>query len=362
MQPAQFGYAFPAIRGIQAQREFYISMCPMRLIPKIFLFDEDEITPELRAQRILNKGRIPEMARYLVDNPNDYVFSALTASIDAEVRFDPLDAKTNMNMGTLHVPMEARFIINDGQHRRAAIERALAENPDLADESIAIVVFLDIGLIRCQQMFADLNRHAIRPSRSLGVLYDHRDDMASLMRLFVLKSDFYRGLVEMERSTLSERSRKLFTLSALYGATKALLERVELTDKNEAAAVTSEFWEAVAEHMPAWNEVKQGKISAGEVRRESISSHGVILQSLGHVGNALLRDKRRSLKKTLAPLASMDWSRSNAKQWEGRAMSGGRISKGGKNILLCTSAIKNALGMKFTAEEQHAEEALSRGR
>ena len=43
-------------------------------------------------------------------------------------------------------------------------------------------------------------------------------------------------------------------------------------------------------------------------------------------------------------------------------MSGGRISKGGKNILLCTSAIKNALGMKFTAEEQHAEEALSRGR
>ena len=124
MQPAQFGYAFPAIRGIQAQREFYISMCPMRLIPKIFLFDEDEITPELRAQRILNKGRIPEMARYLVDNPNDYVFSALTASIDAEVRFDPLDAKTNTNMGTLHVPMEARFIINDGQHRRAAIERA----------------------------------------------------------------------------------------------------------------------------------------------------------------------------------------------------------------------------------------------
>ena len=40
--------------------------------------------------------------------------------------------------------------------------------------------FLDVGLRRCQQMFADLNRNAIRPSKSLGVLYDHRDDIAQI--------------------------------------------------------------------------------------------------------------------------------------------------------------------------------------
>ena len=44
-----FEYVFPAIRGIQAEREFYVSMCPLRLIPKIFLFDEDELVPEMRA-------------------------------------------------------------------------------------------------------------------------------------------------------------------------------------------------------------------------------------------------------------------------------------------------------------------------
>ena len=64
-----FEYNFPAIRGIQAGREYYISMCPLRLIPRIFLFDEDELNPELRAQRILNKSRIPEMARYILANP-----------------------------------------------------------------------------------------------------------------------------------------------------------------------------------------------------------------------------------------------------------------------------------------------------
>ena len=64
-------------------------MCPLRLLPKLFLFNEDEMVPELRAQRQLNKARLPEMARYVLENPDDYVFSAITASVDADVRFDP---------------------------------------------------------------------------------------------------------------------------------------------------------------------------------------------------------------------------------------------------------------------------------
>ena len=81
----RFGYTFPAIRGIQAKRSYYASMCPLRLIPKIFLFDENEaeLTPDLKAQRTLNRNRIPEIASYIVENREDYSFSAITASIDA---------------------------------------------------------------------------------------------------------------------------------------------------------------------------------------------------------------------------------------------------------------------------------------
>src|SRR5689334_802903 len=63
-----FEYVFPALRGVQARREYFVSMCPLRLIPRIFLFNEEELVPELRAQRVLNKGRIPEMVRYIVGN------------------------------------------------------------------------------------------------------------------------------------------------------------------------------------------------------------------------------------------------------------------------------------------------------
>src|SRR5208283_1176036 len=120
---AEFEYVFPAIRGVQAGREYYVSMCPLRLIPKIFIFDEEELVPELRAQRRLNKSRVPTISRYLLKHKRDYVFSALTASIDSDVLFEAAGSESKDNLlGVLHIPMSARFIINDGQHRRAAIE------------------------------------------------------------------------------------------------------------------------------------------------------------------------------------------------------------------------------------------------
>jgi DNA sulfur modification protein DndB len=358
-----FEYLFPSIRGVQARREYYVSMCPLRLLPKVFLFDEDELVPELRAQRTLNRGRIPDIARYLLDHRDGYVFSAITASIDGEVRFQPIGSGAEGGrIGILHVPMSARFIINDGQHRRAAIELALRENPDLADESIAAVFFLDKGLERCQQMFADLNRYAVKPSKSLGVLYDHRDDRAKLVKLVVLRSPVFRDVVEMERSTLSARSRRLFTLSALYSATSALLAGGE-GDRplKDQAQIAANYWEEVAKHVREWQLVREGKLTAGDVRRDFIHSHGTVLQALGKVGGVLLREHSENWKARLKRLRTIDWSRSNTKVWEGRAMVAGRVSKAEQNVALTTNVIKDHLGLRLTPEEQRVEDAFQRG-
>jgi len=353
---ASFEYRFPSIRGIQARREFYVSMCPLRLIPKVFLFDEEELNPELRAQRILNRGRLPEMARYILDNPDNYVFSALTASIDGEVEFEAIGSDPNSSrIGQLRVPMDARFIINDGQHRRAAIEQALHEDPDLAHESIAVVFFVDHGLRRCQQMFADLNRHAIRPSRSIGILYDHRDDRAELARKVVLESPVFKNVVEMERTTLAKRSRKLFTLSAIYNATCSLLSGREEESFEERVAIARGYWEAVARQFPEWGLVCQNKMSGGEIRADYIHSHGIVLQSLGRVGRVLLERYPKQWKAKLKKLRSIDWSRANAELWEGRATSGGRVVKGETNVMRTTTAIKRHLGVELDPEEERLE-------
>ena len=353
---------FPVIRGIQAGREYFVAMWKLRMLKQISIFDEHDLPPELRWQRTLNSARVPEMANYILDNPKDYIFSAITASIDSEVEFQPLDGKAGESgLGILIVPTDAKFIINDGQHRRAAILSALAQKPELGSETISVVFFLDIGLNRSQQMFADLNRYAFRPSRSLGLLYDHRDDKAQLARLVVMKSDVFRDIVDLEKSSLAPRSRKLFTLSAFYNAIADLVEGIATGDLEEDAKTARDFWEAVARYFPAWTQVRDGKLAASEVREGFIYSHGIALQAIGKAGNALLKGNPTGWKSRLKALPEINWSRKNSRLWEGRAMIGGRVSKSTNNIILTTNVIKQHLGIELNEEEQRVEAAHKRG-
>lgn len=360
-----FEYVFPALRGVQAGREYYVLMCPLRIIPKLFLFNEEELPPEMRAQRSLNKSRVPEMARYIVENPGTYIFSALTASVDAEVRFDPPEGSTGPTerVGTLTIPMSATFVINDGQHRRAAIHQALNENPELGDETIAIVMFIDIGLDRCQQMFADLNRYAIRPAPSIGVLYDHRDPMAELTRLVVASTPFLQDVTEMERSSLAQRSRKLFTLSSIHTANESLLDGIKPDRFAERVDLAANYWKVVVEQFPLWQQVYRGEVTAGEVRRDFIHTHSIVLHALGRVGNALVRSSEDPVvwAETLTKLGEIDWHRNNSATWEGRATSGGTVSKSRRNVELTTAYIRTVLGVPLPPDEQRAEELFNGG-
>ncbi len=363
MRPTnEFTHSFPAIRGIQAGRAFYIAMCPMKIIPRIFVFNEEEVPPELRAQRTLNLNRIPDIAAYLVNNPKDFVLSALTASVDADMKFVPHGEESSVsNMGTLHIPMDARILINDGQHRRAAIEEALKENPSLGLENIPVLFFIDSGLKRSQQMFADLNKYAIRPSTSLSTLYDHRDSSSELARYLMLNVTVFKQLTEKEKSTISNRSSKLFTLSSIKQASRALLRKglkTSVTEEEKKLAGT--YWSVVAEQMPDWQKALDRKVATAELRQNYIHSHGIALHALGVAGAELIAKHPKDWHSKIKQLRKIDWSRSNVDLWEGRAMVHGRISKALSNIQLTANVVKKAYGLRLTAEDQALEKKISK--
>jgi DNA sulfur modification protein DndB len=354
-------YSFSAIRGIQAGREYYVIMCPFKLIPRLFLFDEEEISPELRSQRILNKARIPEIANYIVTNPQEYCFSAITASVDGDLQFMPFsEDELGRNVGKVVIGMSSNLVINDGQHRRAAIEEALKMDPSIRSEKICVVLFVDRGLKRSQQMFADLNKHAVRPSRSLGVLYDHRDPLSELCRKVMDNIEIFRDMIELEKTSISNRSRKLFTLNSLYNANVALLDKDKktklITKKEEKTAI--EYWGEIATHFKDWQDAKARKINPSELRKDYVHSHGVVLRALGHVGNSLLTDHEKNWRIKLKKITKIDWSRKNTEMWEGRAMSGGRMNASPTNLLLTSAGIKRKLGLQLTPQETDLESKL----
>jgi len=349
---------FPVIRGIQAGREYYVSMWKLKMLSQMAIFDESELPAEMRAQRVLNKARIPEMADYVLQNQKNYVFSAITISIGSKVKFEP-SASTGdeRHIGLLKVPMDAQFVINDGQHRRAAIKSVLEQRPELANETISVVFFLDVGLTRSQQMFADLNRYAIRPSRSLNLLYDHRNTKAELARKVIHESPFFRDIVDMERSSLALRSQKLFTLSAFFSATAELMADVGVGNLEQDAAVAREFWETVAKCFPLWLQIQTGKAAASEARENYIHSHGIALHAIGRAGGVLLAHGGSGWKARLSRLKEIDWSRRNSDLWEGRALVGGKVSKSTTNVTLTTNVIKQQLGIELSEEEARIEKA-----
>lgn len=357
-----FGYVFPALRGIQAGQEYFAAMCPLKLLPRLFQFDGADLPAELRAQRTLNRARVPEIAEYILGNKTSYVFSAITVSIDGDVQFEPaVEIDGNSAVGSLWISMTTRFIINDGQHRRAAIETALEEDPSLGDETITVVFFLDKGLERSQQLFADLNKHSVKPTRSLGVLYEHRDPLARLARDLAGRCPPFKGLTEMEKTTISNRSLSLFTLSAIYQATAALLDKRsgDAVSKSEGAVAES-YWSTLAELIPEWRLASTREVRSAELRRDFVHAHGVALQALGIAGNRLLAAGEKPSRGRLAPLAQVDWRRANIEQWEGRAMTGGHMSKARQNVRLTANLIMDALGLKLTAEERQLEAAIGK--
>ncbi|UYZ24023.1 DNA sulfur modification protein DndB [Mesobacillus jeotgali] len=361
---ATFSYNFPAIRGIQAGKEYFVAMCPLRIIPKIFLFDEEEIPPEHRAQRILNKARIPELTNYIVDNQKDYVFSSITASVDGDLSFVPfINDPSAKDLGQLRIALDARFLINDGQHRRAAIEEALKISPELGNETISVVFFHDEGLRKSQQIFSDLNRHAVNTTSSIGILYDHRDRLSLLTKDIILTTPLLNRYTDKERVSLSKNSPKILALNHIFNT------NLKLLGKSKGDQITQEdedflrlFWSVLCDSIKEWNHVLSKELSPKELRETYIVGHGVFIEALGIVGNYLRRYHEQDLPKYLNMLSKIDWNRSNNQDWLGRAFNhNGRIQKTSYTIQLTSNKIKQLIGLPLTEAEQALEDKFFQG-
>ncbi|WP_281884730.1 DNA sulfur modification protein DndB [Paenibacillus sp. YYML68] len=357
---ATFSYSFPALRGIQAGNEFYVVMCPLKLIPKIFVFDEEEIPPEYRAQRTLNRSRVPEIANYIIDNPSDYVFSSLTASVDGQMLFQSYTNDPDFNnLGRLSISMDARLLINDGQHRRAAIEEALKVLPELGQENISVVFLKDDGLTRCQQIFADLNRHAINTTSSLGILYEHRDQLANITKDIVKQIPLLERYTDKERPSLSKLSPKIFVLSNIFNANGRILNKKKGDYVSELEReFLSSFWTELCDSVVEWQTVLKREMSPTELRSNYINAHGIFLEAIGVVGSYLYINHPTNWSTYIKKIATIDWSRSNS-EWLGRAFGHtGRISKNNDTINLTANLIKLKIGIPLTEGEMRQEEKL----
>lgn len=348
-------YRFPAMRGIQANSEYFVCMIPLGVLSKIFIEDTSDVLPEFRAQRKLNKQRIPEIRDYIISNRDSYVFSALAASVDGQVVFFP--RKESDNIGELEIDMSATFLINDGQHRKAAIIEAIELDESLKDETIALVLYRDKGLARSQQMFTDLNKHAVNTSKSLNTLYDSKDPIAVMTKRVVNQVPFLRKYTDKEKDNLANYAAKLFTLNVFYDVNKRII-KYSMNIEDETRFLV-DFWTTVTANMRDWNDMDKGELSKKELRESYISLRGITLHAFGKLGYFFFSHPEYDLNENLTGLSKIDWSRSNLECWENRAITDkGRINRNENGIFLTYVQIKRLLNLEIDNEEAAREKQL----
>lgn len=347
-----FCYKFPVVKGIQAGRVYYIAMVPLKTLGNIFKSEEEYVLPEYRAQRKINYNRIPEIKKYILENRDSYVFSALAASIDGEFEFKSIN---DSDIGVLEIDLNAKFLINDGQHRKAAIIEALEESPDLGEETISVVLFEDMGLSRSQQMFTDLNKHAVKTSNSIAELYDSRDMLAVYTRQTISKIEFLDKYVDKEKDILGKYSSSLFTLNTFYNANKRILKRKQCNEDFEKFIYS--YWSLVVKYMIPWKEMEDRILSKKELREKYVAVQAVIIQALGRVG-AYFYGGDIDAKEYLSGLEKISWRR-NSNDWKKRIINNkGKIINSDKSIALASNIIKKYINIELTDEEMALEQEL----
>ena len=350
--------SFPAMRGHLGQREYYSCMMQLGVIPKMFTFrDWVEFRPEDREQRVLVTKRVPVIAKYILDNEDGYLFSSITASYKCNVTFKPMGASNDL--GTLEMDFDqANFVINDGQHRCAAIAAAVKENPSLADETISVLLFNYESRERVQQMFSDLNRFVAKTSKSLDILYDKRDPVSQATLRICELVPVFQGMVDKDAVSIGVRSPKLISLSALYDATQELFRANAVLHDDETSVpslvqIGREFWQTVSNAMPDWQKVKAEHLRAVELRQESIASHAVVLRAIGTAGGELMKARPDDWQEEVLKLKTINWSKQNH-DWDGICIIANSVVSNRQARAATKAYIKRHLGLELSDSEKRS--------
>lgn len=364
------GSQFEAARGKQGELDYFVTTMRFGELARNVGYAERQVgegadaPPELLRQRKLNIKRVrEEMRPYLLENP-DHFFSAICVEVvrpgELEHRINFIPSADNSTFGRVVFDGTELLQAIDGQHRLKAIQLAIEEQPELARESIAVVLVPHRGVERSQQLFSDLNRYAKTPSKTLNLLFEHREFEALVAKEWSKASlAFKDGRTNMETNSLVVKSRHVITLSVLYECVRDLVvkdyekkkwDRPQLEE--EAARVGREFaaWydELIVPALPELSKVIAGEIKPVSLRERYVYPHSVGWRAISQAVRAARDQKPRNWKDIIqAGLKGIDWHLTN-KEWEGSALVAGAMANRRQNIVRSGTFVALKLGLEVS--------------
>lgn len=360
---------FPALRGKMGEMDYALVMMRLGELVKHVGYAEEiqewdgGIPSEFKKQRKLNMSRITnEMVPYLTATP-DHFYAAITAELERpgdpqnKLLFTPSEGGDG-TMGFLTLDGSEQVMALDGQHRLKSIELAMKTHPDLSRESIAVILVPGKGYRKSQQLFTDLNRYAKQPSKTLNLLFEHREFFAVVAKEVAGGARTFRDRVNLETNSLGQKARHHVTLGVLYECVLALLDG-HYSDSEKSLAKISEatnlvihiYDDVVAPTLPEFESMLAGNSLPYDLRTKYIFGHSVGQQAIARAIRATRDEFGEKWEDAVRPaFAAIDW-RLISPQWEGTAVQGGAIGSRRQNIEQTATVLKLLLGVTVPQKE-----------
>lgn len=340
-----------AIKGKMGNTDFYMTSATLGEVARIVNYKEKPKgwSPEISTQRPLNMTRVrKEMVPYLVENL-DHFYNALVVEhvrlgdTNNEVRFVP--DKEDAKVGWIELEGSETLEALDGQHRLKSIELAVQQMPDLARESIGLVVVPFKSISVSQQLFSDLNRQAKPTPKSMNILFEQRDPIATHVKALAKQSKYLDGRVNLTGSSLSERSPYIITVSMLYEATKIVEPILVDADEEQKVSDLVRVWDTALGALPGMEEVQSGKLHPSKLRATYIYPTGVGFEALAEAIRSARELYPNKWEEILVDgLPRIKWALTDP-QWEGVTLFAGRIAIARAARRRTSTLVKYLLGL-----------------
>lgn len=351
------------IKAQMGNTTYYISKISAgELIDKVGIAKElpewPDMTAEEKMQRECDIRRIVEEIVPYVTEDKDRFFSSLIIDIYTgfeEIRFEPLAKVVNdipdayaipmKDMGFITLPGKERLIALDGQHRLLSLRIAirgmmgvpagtktfaamgqLQPHPELANEELSIILVEHTDTAKIRKIFNKINKYAKQTSRSDNIITSDDDTFAVIARRLIRDDGPLApidgiDLVNWKSNTLSQRSKNLTTLSALYTIAETMLKDQRFSAKQlpddatleNAYQAVSNFWNVSLDKIRPFRDyldlTRQDK-PVSNLREENLLLKPVTQMALAHV--ALMAQRKNIEWSAIADkLNQINWSFNN---------------------------------------------------
>ena len=352
------------IKARMGETEYYIvKIAAGELIEKVGIAKEmpewPEMTAEEKMQRECDIRRIvEEIVPYVIEDP-DHFFASLIVDIYSgfeEIKFEPLSdalgkipeayATPMADMGFLTLPGKERLIALDGQHRllslRIAIRgmmgipagtktspamNSLKPHPELARDELCVILVKHTDNAKIRKIFNKINKYAKQTSRSDNIITSDDDTFAVIARRLIREGGPLAPINEIElvnwkSNTLSQRSKNLTTLSALYTIAEVMLRDGGFSSKmlpredelEESYRKVANFWQACLTKVDVYQQylalTREDRPVSG-LREENLLMKPVTQMALAHVALFASRHKIE-WEAVVEKLNQIDWSFDNS--------------------------------------------------